>query len=116
MNNRAEMVATLQIPRHTLDRLEEILAIEDFAKMPDEQASRLAFKHDDCIFMQQVVFDNGMSMEVGVYTGQTNAWTGIQLLDPEGCEIDADETMDTLRGECDWDYAGVHYILKIAEA
>ena len=107
------MRQVITLPKEQFQLFQEILDIEDFQDQPEADRLRLDFKDDATLFHKIVAFGNGIHAEVGIFTGQSNAWIAFDLLDEDNCELEEQEIDHDLAGPCEWNHAGEHYEVEI---
>lgn len=87
----------LAIDKATSDKLNNLLSIEDFEEAMNELDS-LGYEVDSCAFNKNV-FVEGYTLNLCVFTGQTNAWTEFVVTNPEGETYTSEPIFEPICGE-----------------
>lgn len=104
----------MKISRDIANRINELMSIEDFEENP-ELLKDLGFDVDSLVFRKSVTVDSN-TIELSVYTGQTNAWIEVVSIDADNNVGEGDPIFDIIEGEYYTDiYSGKEsYVLHVS--
>jgi hypothetical protein len=103
------LTRTITVPKAEAERLQAILEIDSFDDITEDVREELLIEDDAVLFEEDVVFEDGFSASIGVYTGQSNAWVGACLYDKDGHTVGECEPSETLLGEAVFEFEGKTY-------
>lgn len=102
----------MEIERDLAERINKLLEIDDFEESQEELRT-LGFAEDSTIF-QNSVRVNGYIMEIGVYTGQTNAWVEFNVTMLDGRVYEGEPSFEHIDGDyLMTDCEGIDFSLKL---
>lgn len=96
MNKECKKI-DMKVNRKIADRINQLMSIDDFDENP-ELLEKLGFEVDGIAFRQSVVVDD-ITIELSVYTGQTNAWIEVVAIDANNNVGEGDPIFDVIEGE-----------------
>lgn len=110
--NGKEFKAELKISKDVANRINRLLDIDDFEEN-QEILEELGFKEDSIAF-SRIVPVKDFKLELCVYTGQTNAWIELIVINPQNDVSDSEPIFGEIEGVYEADMDGNYFTLEVS--
>ena len=76
MDKKKTMTSTAKMKKSDFERANKLLAIDDFEDLTEEEWNELGVKEDSSELLYSAKFEDDTQMDVYLYSGQSNYYTG----------------------------------------
>ncbi len=106
--------AEIKITKQEAADCKALLAIEDIENLTNDEKEELGLDEDATLFSKTAKFDDGVSVEVKLCSGQTNCWAEAVWFDKDGYEICTSEpSYDGVDGSWECEYNDKQYAVDV---